>query len=193
MSIATAQAHHSARVPGEAGIWIFIAGDLLAFTLFFVLIALGNGDQPQVFARGRASLDVGLGVANTLLLLTGSWLVAAGVETSRKGAGRVASRYFLAGAACGLGFVANKFIEWSHLIRLGASPQTDDFYMFFFVFTGIHLFHVLLGTVYMLVLSRACAKRPAGPERDRFVECGGLFWHLVDLLWIVLFALLYLI
>lgn len=181
------------RIPGEPGIWIFIAGDLMVFTLFFVLIALGNGDEAAVYARGRAGLDVGLGVANTLLLLTGSWLVASGVEAARNRFDRAAGRYFLGGALCGLGFIANKFIEWSHLVAQGFSPQSDDFHMVFFVFTGIHLFHVALGTIYMIVLSRACAKRAGGPERDRFVECGGLFWHLVDLLWIVLFALLYLI
>jgi nitric oxide reductase NorE protein len=188
-----APARDAREVPGEVGIWILIGGDLLVFTLFFVLIVLGNSEQPEVFVQSRAGLDIGLGVANTLLLVTGSFLVASGVENARRGRDRVAARFLCGGIVCGTGFVANKIVEWSHKIGAGLTPATNDFYMLFYVFTGIHLLHVVLGTVFLAVVLRACRKRQASPERNRLIETGGLFWHLVDLLWIILFALLYLI
>lgn len=181
------------EVPGEIGIWMLIGGDLLVFTLFFVLIVTGNIAQPQVFADARSSLDIGLGVVNTLLLLTGSYCVAIGVEYARRGRDLPAQRLFALAILSGLGFIANKIVEWSHKIGAGITPETNDFYMLFFVFTGIHLIHVVLGTIFLAVMLRACRRQPAGPSRDLMIEIGGLFWHLVDLLWIILFALLYLI
>jgi nitric oxide reductase NorE protein len=181
------------RVPGEAGIWIFVGGDLAVFTLFFVLIALGQREHPALFAHSRAALNLRLGLANTLLLLTGSWAVAGGVGHARRGRDRAARRCLLLGIACGLGFVANKAIEWSALIGAGTTPATNDFFSVYFVFTGIHLFHVLLGCAVLAIMARACEQSEPSPPRDRLIESGGVFWHLVDLLWIVLFALLYLL
>lgn len=181
------------RIPGELGIWMLIGGDLLVFTLFFVLVAQGSAEQPQVFAAGRASLNTVLGVANTLLLLTGSYFVALAVHNAHEGDDRRSVWLFRAAALCGGVFIADKVFEWSQEIAAGKTPATDDFFMLFYVFTGIHLIHVLLATLFALYMAHACKVRPAAMERQRMIESGSLFWHLVDLLWIVLFALFYLI
>ena len=181
------------RIPGEAGIWAFVTGDLLVFSVFFVLIAVGQAQQPEVFAASRARLDLWVGVVNTLLLLTGSWFVAMGVERCRTDGARNDGRDFALAILCGLGFVANKLFEWGHRIRDGLSPLTDDFYTYFFIFTGIHLLHVLVGLTVLCFL-RAVSRRSALTRADlRTLESGAIFWHLVDLLWVMLFALLYLL
>jgi nitric oxide reductase NorE protein len=181
------------HLPGEAGIWIFVAGDLLVFSVFFVLIALGARDETRVFQHSRATLDLWIGVANTVLLLTGSWLVATGVEKCRKDHAPDDSRYFTLAALCGLLFGIDKIIEWTRKIDAGLTPATNDFYMYFFVFTSIHLLHVVIGIAVLMVL-RAVARRPVLARRDiRTLESGATFWHLVDLLWVFLFALLYLL
>ena len=183
----------SKAIPGELGIWLFIAGDLVVFSVFFIVIALGQSQQTALFDQARATLDVRIGVINTLLLLTGSWFAAIGVEKCKQGNNAGVSRYFSVAIACGLGFVANKIVEWSAKINDGLSPATNDFYMYFFIFTGIHLFHVLVGIV-MLLIIRSISKRPElTPRNISAIESGALFWHLVDLLWVVLFALLYLL
>ncbi|MEM6583682.1 MAG: cytochrome c oxidase subunit 3 [Pseudomonadota bacterium] len=181
------------HIPGEVGIWLFVAGDLIVFAVFFIVIALGHVQQPEVFAQARASLDMWVGVLNTLLLLTGSWFVAMGVDKCR-GTGRsVASHYFSLAILCGVAFAANKTFEWGDKISAGLSPATNDFYMYFFIFTGIHLFHVLVG-IGVLLLVRSVSRRPVLTQRDiATMESGATFWHLVDLLWIVLFALFYLL
>jgi len=181
------------RIPGEAGIWAFVSGDLLVFSVFFVLIAVGQVRQPELFAASRARLDLWVGVVNTVLLLTGSWFVATGVERCRAGGVHNDGREFSLAILCGLGFVANKLFEWGHRIREGLSPQTNDFYTYFFVFTGIHLLHVLVGLTVLCFL-RAVSRRSALTRADmRTLESGAIFWHLVDLLWVMLFALLYLL
>ncbi|MEM7466809.1 MAG: cytochrome c oxidase subunit 3 [Pseudomonadota bacterium] len=181
------------RIPGEIGIWMFLAGDLLVFGVFFIVIATGQLEQPIVFAESRASLDLMIGMVNTVLLLTGSWFVAIGVDKCRETGQPVASRYFSLGILCGLAFAANKIFEWGAKLSLGISPATNDFYMYFFIFTGIHLLHVLVG-IGVLLLVRKVSLRPTFTQRDiATMESGAIFWHLVDLLWIVLFALFYLL
>lgn len=181
------------RIPGELGIWFFIAGDLIVFSVFFILIALGQREQADVFSESRRQLDLWVGISNTLLLLTGSWFVAIGVEKSKAENPATCSRYFTFAILCGIGFVANKSIEWGGKINAGLSPMSNDFYMYFFMFTGIHLLHVLVGIAVLFVIRNASKNKPLSSVQLRTIESGGLFWHLVDLLWIVLFALLYLL
>tara|TARA_R110001592_G_scaffold363392_1_gene687154 strand:+ start:79853 stop:80479 length:627 start_codon:yes stop_codon:yes gene_type:complete len=181
------------HVPGEIGIWLFVAGDLIVFAVFFVVIALGDVEQPEIFARSRASLDMWVGVLNTLLLLTGSWFVAIGVEKCRSTGKPVGGHYFSLAILCAVAFAANKSVEWGDKISAGITPATNDFYMLFFIFTGIHMLHVLAG-IGVLLLIRSVSRRPALTRRDiSTMESGATFWHLVDLLWIVLFALFYLL
>lgn len=181
------------HIPGEAGIWIFVAGDLVVFTLFFVLIALGHVANPDLFATSRSQLNLWAGVANTLLLLTCSWFVAIGVERCRSKACRSATPMFVLALLCALGFIANKIWEWHEKLDAGITPATNDFFMYFYVFTGIHLFHVVLGVGVLLFLTSA-SRRPSLAASDlRSIESGATFWHLVDLLWVALFALFYLL
>jgi nitric oxide reductase NorE protein len=105
----------------------------------------------------------------------------------------VAPRLFAAAFACGLGFVLNKYLEYSDKLSRGIKPATNDFWMYFYVLTGLHLFHLLLG-LGVLAFCLAQSRKPAlDPTRFAFVEGGACFWHMVDLLWIVLFPLLYLV
>lgn len=190
---ATAAIRENSRIPGEPGMWIFIGGDLIIFAVFFVLIALGQREQAELFGESRQQLELWVGVLNTLLLLTGSWFVALGVAAAKSGASPQLSRYFSLGILCGILFVANKAVEWGGKIAAGLSPMTNDFFMYFFMFTGIHLLHVIGGIVVLFVMRSASRQRPLTAGHFRTIETGALFWHLVDLLWIVLFALLYLL
>lgn len=181
------------RIPGEPGIWLFVAGDLIVFSTFFILIALGQREQSALFFQSRAQLDLGAGLFNTLLLLTGSWCVALGVQRCRNAVVGTASRFFSLGILCGLGFVANKGLEWKAKFAQGISPKTNDFFMYYFVFTGIHLLHVLAGIGVLCMIRSLSQHSVLNARQMRTLESGATFWHLVDLLWIVLFALLYLL
>jgi nitric oxide reductase NorE protein len=93
----------------------------------------------------------------------------------------------------GWGFVIVKAFEWSARFAAGQTVGTNDFFMFYFMYTGIHLLHVLLG-LFVLTMLLFVARRPSlDAGAVRLLEAGGIFWHLVDLLWIILFALFYLL
>jgi nitric oxide reductase NorE protein len=181
------------RIPGEEGIWVFVLGDMTVFALFFATFMYSRGKNPQSFAAGHADLHVALGTVNTVLLLSSSLLVAIGVQRVLGGAHRDATRLFAGAIACGAGFVAVKAIEWTQLFRAGKGVGSGEYFSYYFVFTGIHLMHVLIGVA---ILGRlvALTRRPVldGKQR-RLCETGGIFWHMVDLLWVVLFALFYLV
>lgn len=181
------------RLAGEPGIWFFVGGDLAVFTLFYVLIALGYVQQAKVFKQSRHMLDLDSGVWNTLLLLTGSWFIAEGVKRCMARNPSGASRLFLLGIACGAGFATNKVVEWTHKIADGVTPQTNDFFMYYFVFTGIHFFHVTIGIVVVTRMYFIGKESILTADNLRSIESGAIFWHLVDLLWIGLFCLFYLV
>ncbi|MDB5726681.1 MAG: hypothetical protein JWQ16_3435 [Novosphingobium sp.] len=178
------------RVPGEAGIWVLVMGELFVFSIFFITIAALHVAQPVPFRLGQAMLDRGLGLTNTLLLLTSSLFVALGQARLRAGEPG-ASRLFGLAMACGGGFVVVKAFEYGEKVSSGVNIASSEFFTLYFAFTGIHLAHVLLGLV-VLGLMAAASRAPVDAARGRLFECGAIFWHLVDLLWIVLFALLYL-
>jgi len=185
--------HAQPRIPGELGIWMFVAGDLIVFSVFFILIALGQEENGDLFRQSRAQLNLGIGLLNTLLLLTGSFLVAIGVERCRAGLSTTASRFFSLGIFCGIGFVVNKGLEWGAKFSHGITPATNEFYMYFFVFTGIHLLHLIVGIGVLFMLRSVSHNPEMNARRIRTLESGATFWHLVDLLWIILFTLFYLL
>jgi nitric oxide reductase NorE protein len=185
--------------PGEVGIWVFIAGDLIVFGLFFVTYLYYQGREAALFAEAQRALSQGIGILNTVLLLTSSWFVAGAVQQVRRGDRALAALLVGFGFLCGAAFLLDKAIEWSQLIGDHKTLMTNNFYMFFFMFTGIHAMHVLVG---MGVLAYLRSRIRAGIGRDDparhdadlvAIESGAIFWHLVDLLWLVLFALLYLV
>jgi nitric oxide reductase NorE protein len=181
------------RIPGEEGIWVFVLGDMTVFALFFATFMYSRGKNPQSFAAGHADLHVALGTVNTVLLLSSSLLVAIGVQRVLVGAHRGATRLFAGAMACGAGFVAVKAIEWTQLFRAGKGVGSGEFFSYYFVFTGIHLMHVLIGVALLARLTVLTRRTALQDSQRRLCETGGIFWHMVDLLWVVLFALFYLV
>jgi nitric oxide reductase NorE protein len=107
---------------------------------------------------------------------------------------RTAARLMLVGAiACGAVFVGLKAIEYTAKVTEGHTPAQNGFYLYYFILTGLHLFHVLIGITVLVLLLTQAGRTEFSTKRMALVEGGGCFWHLVDLLWIVLFPLLYLV
>ncbi|AKC40624.1 cytochrome C oxidase subunit III [Mycolicibacterium phlei] len=178
------------HVPGEPGLWVFLFGDMIVFAAFFAVIAHYRSSEAETFTSGQSSLNLGLGALNTVLLLSGSLLVVLGLEKARNGSTH-AARFYLAAAGTGVCFIIVKLIEYHEVTSQGLSPMTSHFFMVYFVFTGIHLVHTIVATA--ILGAMAYASRGAAASSDiRLLEGGSCFWHLIDLLWIGLFSLLYL-
>lgn len=180
------------RIPGEEGIWVFVLGDMVVFSLFFGTFMYSRAKNPDVFAQDHASLSTALGTVNTVLLLTSSLFVVLGVRGVILGTHRSAPRLFGAALSCGIGFMAVKALEWWHLFEAGKSVGAGEYYSYYFMFTGIHLLHVVLGCVVLIKLIIDARRPKLTGQQVMLTEAGGIFWHMVDLLWVVLFALFYL-
>jgi nitric oxide reductase NorE protein len=181
------------HVPGEAGVWVFIFGDLVVFGLLFSVFSYYRAHDVALYTQTQATLNQNLGALNTLILLASSWFVFMGVDAVRTGRRLLAPRMLAAAFLCGAGFGAVKFVEYGEKIRAGITPVTNDFYMYYYVLTGLHFVHVLIG---MAVLAFMWSKshKPQPTDGDvSMLESGASYWHMVDLLWIVLFPLIYLV
>lgn len=192
MSTDTATRPPIRKVPGEDGIWVFVIGDMAVFALFFGVVVYTRGHAPAAFAQGQATLARSLGALNTALLLTSSLLVATGVRGARRSATPRRALPFPAALSCGVGFLVVKGIEWGRELAHGHTLSTGDFYQYYFMLTGIHLLHVLIGIIVLARLTLVSGRPVLEPRDLTLIETGATFWHMVDLLWVVLFALFYL-
>jgi nitric oxide reductase NorE protein len=181
------------HIPGEAGIWVLILGDMTVFALFFGVFMHYRDHAAAVFRHSQATLNQSFGAINMLLLLTSSLFVVLGVQAVRRRARGVAPKLFVLAFVCGLGFSLIKVLEYSAKARHGISLNTNDFYMYYFVLTGIHFFHLLIGMGVLVFLWRLSLKANPTEKHIGYVEAGASYWHMVDLLWIVLFPLIYLL
>lgn len=187
--VSPAVAYESAKL----GIWTFLATEVLLFGGLFTAYIVFRIKFPQVFHAGHVHLDRVLGAVNTIVLICSSLTVALGIASIRKGKQRLlrlclSLTILLAGA-----FLVIKYFEWTAKFAHGLYPGTDIFFSLYFVMTGLHGLHVLAG---MLVLGAVLALAGRGRFSESYhtpVEVSGLYWHFVDLVWIYLFPLFYLI
>ncbi len=186
----------------KTGMWLFILTEVMLFGGLFLVYAAYRYRSPAAFHEASLELDLALGTLNTAVLLTSSLFVALSVlfkERERSGPARL----FLAAAiALGFVFLGVKAVEWSEKFRHGLYPGAPQlleqphaailYYGLYFTMTGLHALHVLVGIgVLGVVLARM--GRNAASVRLSILDNAGLYWHLVDIIWIFLFPLFYLI
>lgn len=181
------------KLPGDPGVWVFIAADVFAFGLFFVLFTVGRVSNPELYEKSRQALDPVFGLLNTLILLTSSWCMVLAVEAAKKGMRAIVIRNLALALLVGSCFAASKIFEYTTKIQAGITMLTNEFFMYYFVFTGIHFLHFFIGMGVLAVCLAKTRSQPMDRQYLVFIESSGCYWHMVDLLWIVLFPLLYLL
>jgi nitric oxide reductase NorE protein len=177
------------RLQGELSMWVFVLGDLVIFGVYFIIFMVERTQQRDVFLESQQHLSQNIGVLNTLVLLASSLFIARGVLSARAGDHARAIRLTTMAGACGVTFLVVKVVEWTQEIRSGFTLPTNDFFAFYFVLTGVHLLHVLMGLIVVGIVLREL--RTPTLRRVSMVETGAVYWHMVDLIWVVVFALLY--
>ncbi|PKI16189.1 cytochrome c oxidase subunit 3 [Colwellia sp. 12G3] len=181
------------RMTGEAGVWGFIIGDMMLFSTFFISYCWDRSNDQLVFLNAQQALNQTFGVINTLLLLTGSLFVVLALHSARKAMSTTVTHMLLAAIICGCCFIGSKVIEYTGKIQDGYSLLTNDFFMYYFMLTAIHLLHVIIGIGVLLYLWDKSREPSCNITFIQHLESGGAVWHMVDLLWLVLFPLLYLV
>lgn len=191
--MSNARPHTTKRLPGDRDVWMFICGELMVFGTFFIAYIVGRAGQVALYDASQLLLDQRLGMFNTLLLVTSSWAVAAAVAAVRHGHPAAAARRLGLAIALGLGFLAVKAVEYSAKFAAGITLLSNDFFMFYFVLTMVHAGHVTGGSVILLVLWNNTRAGRYRPGHMKGLETGASYWHMVDLVWLFMFPLLYLL
>lgn len=183
--------------PGDFGIWIIVYIELVTFGLLFLGYAFSRRGDVELFNQSQLLLDQRFGFANTLILITSSYFVVKAVESiqliDRKKAASLASKWLLGAMSLGAFFIVNKIIEFIGKAEQGINLSTNTFFMFYLILTAFHFLHVLLGVIILFNIQQKAKKGGYTKEDCKGMESGAIYWHLVDLLWIVLFPLVYII
>ena len=188
----------------QLGMWAFLATEVLFFGGLILAYAVYRFGYPADFAAAARHTKIVIGAANTAILLASSFLVAWAVAAARLEAARAAAILLSWAAAAGVIFLALKGLEYSQEYREHLVPGlnfafpaehargAELFFMFYFVATGLHAIHVLIGIIVLAAIARAASRRAYSAQYHAPITVAGLYWHFVDVVWIFLFALIYL-
>lgn len=186
--------------PGDFAIWIFIYVELVIFSLLFLGYAFSRRADVELFNASQLMLSQTSGFINTFILVTSSYFVVKALKNiksmsqeSYKEFNLKASKWLMSAIVCAIFFLIIKITEFSHIFGEGINLSTNKFFMFYILLTGFHFMHVLLGSIVLLNIYQKTKKLAYMPEDHRGFETGASYWHMVDLLWIVLFPLIYII
>jgi cytochrome c oxidase subunit 3 len=213
--VATDLAHHfrdqrQQHAAATLGMWIFLATEVMVFGALFTGYTAYRAKYPQEFAAASGELNLTLGAINTVVLLTSSLTMALAVRGAQVGQRKLLVNALVLTALLGTAFLVIKGFEYredfdKNLVpRLafqemewtaeGLNPQQVQlFLLFYYIMTGLHALHLIIGIAIILILAVAAARGQFSPGYYSPVEVGGLYWHFVDVVWIFLLPLLYLI
>jgi nitric oxide reductase NorE protein len=177
-------------VQGQPDMWALVFFEALLFTAYFTVYMVCRVQNPELYLQSQAQLAPRWGVLNTLVMLTSSYFIARCVQAAREGLYSTALRNVVLTIFLGLIFVGLKVFEWVTEIQQGLTFTTNEFFSFYYFLTAIHFIHLLVGFVVLGVVIYQL-QSPARRSQE-IVETGATYWHLVDFLWVIIFALLYL-
>lgn len=180
-------------MPSERWMWFFILGDMSIFALFFGAYLWTLGGNREAFMGEAANLVLALGLINTLILLSSSYSVARAVHAYRNGDFALTRKMLGWSLAAAAAFVGIKVIEYGMEIADGHGLTTSAFFMYYFVLTGLHLMHVFIGSIFLINWRLSLRNISADSDRPshNWVESVGGYWHMVDLLWLLIFSFVY--
>lgn len=199
-------AHHDEHrddIGSKLGMWLFIFTELLLFGGLFIVYSVYRYKHPTAFAVAAEELDVSIGAINTVILLISSMTIAMATTAIQKKNKRLTLALIGATLVLALVFLVNKYFEWTGKIEHGLypnSPLLNDlgqgdilFFGLYYFMTGLHALHIIVGMVVLGFVFEFVRKDRLTFDNFQLLENGGLYWHLVDVIWIFLFPLFYLI
>ena len=188
------------------GMWVFLLTEIMFFGGMFMMYTVYRAVYPNVFGLASSTLNEIIGAANTAVLLCSSFTMVLAVRGAQLGKRRTVMLFLVLTIILGLAFLGIKGFEWNqkfqehhvpgpsfHLEGTGLQGQAQLFFSLYFAMTGLHALHMILGCGLMLYLLWKTYQGTYSPDYYTPIDMGGLYWHFVDIIWIFLFPLLYLI
>jgi cytochrome c oxidase subunit 3 len=203
-STMTAAGHvHRDDEGSRMGMWLFLFTELILFGGLFLVYAVYRFAHPEEFHLAARELDTLVGTVNTMILLTSSLTAAMSITAIQEGRQRFAQLLVGLTLVLALAFLVNKYFEWGHKFELGLYPKSPVllaktsgeilYFGLYYVMTGLHALHVIIGMAILAVTMRGIGKGTINRHSYVRLESGALYWHLVDVIWIFLFPLFYLL
>ena len=195
------QQHEASRL----GMWAFLVSEVMFFGGLFTGYVVYRHAYPEAFALASHHLDVQLGAINTAVLICSSLSMALAIHAAQMGKRGAQVGYLVATMVLGAAFLGIKSVEYHHkfvehlvpgpsfVFEGPEAPHARIFFSFYFAMTGLHAFHMVVGIAYMALVTRRAARGAYTREHHTPLEMTGLYWHFVDVVWIFLFPLLYLV
>jgi cytochrome c oxidase subunit III len=194
---------HRDDIASKTAMWFFLFTEMLLFGGLFIVYSIHRFRNPVAFHLAAHELSVFIGTVNTVILLVSSTTVAMSITALQKNNKNLSITLLIVTIVLGLAFLVNKYFEWGEHIRehiypgstvLAARGHGDVlFYGLYFFMTGLHALHIIVGLVLIIVVTISIKRNKTNPDDYVLLENSGLYWHLVDLVWIFLFPLFYLI
>ena len=185
------------------GMWIFLFTEMLLFGGLFLVYAVYRSIYPESFHEAAMELDAFIGATNTVVLLVSSMTIAMAITAVQKKNSKLAKRLIIITILLAIVFLVNKYFEWGHKAHLDLIPGSDlmlqldrghiMFFGLYFFMTGLHALHILIGLTLLIICWFKVKSGKINDDQHTLLMNSGLYWHLVDLIWIFLFPLLYLI
>lgn len=186
--------------PGDFAIWVIIYVEFITFALLFLGYAFSRRLDVELFNASQLAVNQTSGFINTFILITSSYFVVKAVQSirtmtaeSQEASNIQASKWLLFAILCGIAFLGIKITEFSHIFGMGIHMSTNKYFMFYIMLTVFHFLHVLLGSGILFIIYKKTKIYGYLPNDSKGIETGASYWHMVDLLWIVLFPLVYII
>jgi cytochrome c oxidase subunit III len=203
-SQAVSEVHkHRDDIGSRMGLWLFLFSELILFGGMFIIYAVYRFMHAEEFRLAAAELDPFIGTINTMILLTSSLTVAMSITAIQRGKKYLSMALVSTTLVLAFVFLVNKYFEWSHKISIGIYPKSPElmnkpqgeilYFGLYYVMTGLHAIHVIIGMAVLGFMLVFIAKGSINRESFVKLEAGALYWHLVDIIWIFLFPLFYLI
>jgi cytochrome c oxidase subunit 3 len=200
--ISTADLHRDDET-SKTGMWLFLFTEMLLFGGLFIVYTVYRYRNPVAFHLAAQELSVLIGTINTIILLISSTTIAMSITAIQKQNKKLALLLLGITIILGMAFLVNKYFEWGEHIKEHIYPGSSIlalrghgdvlFYGLYFFMTGLHALHIIIGLVFIMVITVSIIKDKINSENYVLLENSGLYWHLVDLIWIFLFPLFYLI
>lgn len=194
---------HRDDVASKTGMWLFLFTEMLLFGGLFIVYSVYRYLNHEAFHQAARQLDVTIGTVNTILLLISSMTIAMSISAIQYKNKKLALLLLSATVFLGLVFLVNKYFEWGAKISHGIYPGSETlsaygqgdvlFFGLYYFMTGLHAFHIIVGLILIGFIIYYIVKDEISHDNLALLENGGLYWHLVDLIWIFLFPLFYLI
>ncbi len=199
----TSHAVHRDDEASKIGMWLFLFTELLLFGGLFLVYTIYRHLNSAAFANAAGELSVLFGTINTIVLITSSLTIALSISAIKNNNAKRAKIMLWLTLIFALIFMINKYFEWSAKIHHGLFPGMEHFmslppgeglfFLLYFFMTGLHAFHIIAGSIFIAVVIAQLNKSKITQDDYVLQENAGLYWHLVDVIWIYLFPLFYLI